>query len=120
MKRFTLIYVWLLFLVLSVAAQEKVVKLKIVQTSDVHGNYYPYNFITRQEWKGSLARIYSFVQKERREYKENLILLDNGDILQGQPTAYYYNYIDTVSPYLCAEMMNYMKYDAGNMCNHDV
>ena len=43
MKRFTLIYVWLLFLVLSVAAQEKVVKLKIVQTSDVHGNYYPYN-----------------------------------------------------------------------------
>ena len=113
MKRFTLIYVWLLFLVLSVAAQEKVVKLKIVQTSDVHGNYYPYNFITRQEWKGSLARIYSFVQKERREYKENLILLDNGDILQGQPTAYYYNYIDTVSPYLCAEMMNYMKYDAG-------
>ena len=120
MKRFTLIYVWLLFLVLSVAAQEKVVKLKIVQTSDVHGNYYPYNFITRQEWKGSLARIYSFVQKERREYKENLILLDNGDILQGQPTAYYYNYIDTVSPYLCAEMMNYMKYDAGNMGNHDV
>ena len=120
MKRFTLIYVWLLFLVLSVAAQEKVVKLKIVQTSDVHGNYYPYNFITRQEWKGSLARIHSFVQKERREYKENLILLDNGDILQGQPTAYYYNYIDTVSPHLCAEMMNYMKYDAGNMGNHDV
>lgn len=120
MKRITLIYGWLLFLALSVAAQEKVVKLKIVQTSDVHGNYYPYNFITRQEWKGSLARVYSFVQKERRQYKENLILLDNGDILQGQPTAYYYNYIDTLSPHLCAEMMNYMKYDAGNMGNHDV
>ena len=120
MKRITLIYAWLFCLTLSVAAQEKVVKLKIVQTSDVHGNYYPYNFITRQEWKGSLARIYSFVEKERREYKDNLILLDNGDILQGQPTAYYYNYIDTVSPHLCAEMMNYMKYDAGNMGNHDV
>ena len=40
-------------------------------------------FITRHEWKGSLARIYSFVQKEREQYKENLILLDNGDILQG-------------------------------------
>lgn len=120
MKRITLIYAWLFCLALSVAAQEKVVKLKIVQTSDVHGNYYPYNFITRQEWKGSLARIYSFIEKERREYKDNLILLDNGDILQGQPTAYYYNYIDTVSPHLCAEMMNYMKYDAGNMGNHDV
>lgn len=120
MKRFTCVYVWLLCLVLSVAAQEKVVKLKIVQTSDVHGNYYPYNFITRKDWQGSLARIYAFVEKEREQYKENLILLDNGDILQGQPTAYYYNYIDTVSPHLCAEMMNYMKYDAGNMGNHDV
>ena len=56
MKRITLIYAWLLLSsTLSVAAQEKVVKLKIVQTSDVHGNYYPYNFITRQEWKGSLG-----------------------------------------------------------------
>ena len=44
MKRITLIYAWLFCLTLSVAAQEKVVKLKIVQTSDVHGNYYPYNF----------------------------------------------------------------------------
>ena len=120
MKRIVLIYGLLFCLALSVAAQEKVVKLKIVETSDVHGNYYPYNFITRHEWKGSLARIYSFVQKEREQYKENLILLDNGDILQGQPTAYYYNYIDTVSPHLCSEMMNYMKYDAGNMGNHDV
>lgn len=53
-------------------------------------------------------------------YKDNLILLDNGDILQGQPTAYYYNYIDTVSPHVAAEMMNFMGYDAGNMGNHDV
>ncbi|MDD3037959.1 bifunctional UDP-sugar hydrolase/5'-nucleotidase [Bacteroides sp.] len=120
MKKNVCICVWLLCLVLSVTAQEKVVKLKIVQTSDVHGNYYPYNFITREEWQGSLARIYAFVQKEREQYKENLILLDNGDILQGQPTAYYYNYIDTISPHLCSEMMNFMKYDAGNMGNHDV
>ena len=120
MKRIGFIYGLLFCLILSVAAQEKVVKLKIVETSDVHGNYYPYNFITRHEWKGSLARIYSFVQKEREQYKENLILLDNGDILQGQPTVYYYNYIDTVSPHLCSEMMNFMKYDAGNMGNHDV
>lgn len=120
MKKNVCICAWLLCLVLSVTAQEQVVKLKIVQTSDVHGNYYPYNFITRQEWQGSLARIYAFVQKEREQFKENLILLDNGDILQGQPTAYYYNYIDTISPHLCSEMMNFMKYDAGNMGNHDV
>ena len=120
MKRFISICTLLLCFMLALPAQEREVKLKIVQTSDVHGNYYPYNFIIQKEWGGSLARIYALVQKERETYKDNLILLDNGDILQGQPTAYYYNYIDTVSPHLCAEMMNYMKYDAGNMGNHDV
>lgn len=120
MKKFIFIYALLFCYVLSLPAQEREVKLKIVQTSDVHGNYYPYNFITQKEWAGSLARVHAFVQKKREIYKENLILLDNGDILQGQPTAYYYNYIDTVSPHLCAEMMNYMGYDAGNMGNHDV
>ena len=46
MKRIGFIYGLLFCLVLSVAAQEKVVKLKIVETSDVHGNYYPYNFFS--------------------------------------------------------------------------
>ena len=80
MKRIVLIYGLLFCLVLSVAAQEKVVKLKIVETSDVHGNYYPYNFITRHEWKGSLARIYSFVQKERVAIN-SLGSLINNDVL---------------------------------------
>ena len=49
---------------------------------------------------GSLARVYSFVQEERRAYGDNLLLLDNGDILQGQPSAYYYNFMDTVSTHI--------------------
>ena len=114
----------LLFLILLLPAlaqaREREVKLKIVQTSDVHGNYYPYDFIRQNETGGSLARVCSYVQEERQTYGERLILVDNGDILQGQPSAYYYNYIDTTSIHLCAEMLNYMGYDAGNMGNHDV
>lgn len=120
MKKITWIYTFLLCFVFSVSAKERIVKLKIVQTSDVHGNYYPTDFITQKEWAGSLSRVHSLVQKEREAYKDNLILLDNGDILQGQPSAYYYNYIDTVSPHVCAEMLNFMGYDAGNMGNHDI
>lgn len=104
----------------SVSSQEKEVTLKLVETSDVHGNYFPYNFMTHKHWGGSLARVSSYVNQERAKYGKNLILIDNGDILQGQPTVYYYNYIDTVSPHLTSEIMNYMKYDAGNMGNHDV
>ncbi|MDE5703180.1 MAG: metallophosphoesterase, partial [Bacteroides sp.] len=115
------VFIGALLLGIGVAsAQDKSVKLKIVETSDIHGNYYPYDFMLRRGAEGSLARIHTFIQKEREEYKDNLLLLDNGDILQGQPCVYYYNYIDTVSPHLAAEMLNFMKYDVGNMGNHDV
>ena len=120
MKRVSFFLGWIFLLIVAVSAQDKIVKLKIVETSDIHGNYYPYDFILRHEAGGSLARIHAFVQKEREVYKDNLLLLDNGDILQGQPCAYYYNYIDTISPHLAAEVLNYMRYDTGNMGNHDV
>lgn len=120
MKRLTTLYSLLFCAVLALPAQEREVKLKLVETSDIHGNYYPYNFISKEAWGGSLARVHSFVQEKRKEYKENLILVDNGDILQGQPSVYYYNYMDTVSTHLCADMLNYMGYTAGNMGNHDI
>lgn len=120
MKKIYFFLVCIFFLMGTVCAQDKVVKLKIVETSDIHGNYYPYDFILRHEAAGSLARVHTFVKKERETYKDNLVLLDNGDILQGQPCAYYYNYIDTVSPHLAAEVLNFMKYNTGNMGNHDV
>lgn len=109
-----------LFLIFDLSATTKEVRLKLIETSDIHGNFYPYNFIRRQEWGGSLARIYSYVQKQREVYADNLLLFDNGDLLQGQPSVYYYNFMDTVSTHLAASVMNYMGYNAGNMGNHDV
>ena len=104
----------------TINAQEHTIKLKIVQTSDIHGNFFPYDFINRKEWGGSLARVHAFAEEQRKTFGENLILLDNGDILQGQPSVYYYNFIDTVSSHLCADMLNFMRYDAANMGNHDI
>ena len=98
MKKWSCIFIWIFVQISLLPAQEREVRLKIIETSDIHGNYYPYDFIHQHEATGSLARVYALVQKEREVYKDNLILLDNGDILQGQPTVYYYNYIDTVSP----------------------
>lgn len=104
----------------TINAQEHTIKLKIVQTSDIHGNFFPYDFINRKAWGGSLARVHAFAEEQRKTFGENLILLDNGDILQGQPSVYYYNFIDTVSSHLCADMLNFMRYDAANMGNHDI
>ena len=105
---------------LTAADNVKEVEIKIIETSDVHGNFFPYNFIERKEWNGSLARVYSYVKEQRKLYGDNCILVDNGDILQGQPTAYYYNFIDTVSTHVVAEIQNFMGYAVGNMGNHDV
>ena len=101
------------------ASQDGEVTLKLIETSDVHGCYFPYDFIRNKPMKGSLARVSLYVKEQREKY-ENVILMDNGDILQGQPVAYYYNYMDTISEHVCAAMLNYMKYDVGTMGNHDV
>lgn len=121
MRKKNILFLMCLLLAFPMWAQEQQeVKLKLVQTSDVHGSYYPYDFIVGRDAAGSLSRVCSYVRQERRTYGDRLVLLDNGDILQGQPTAYYYNYMDTTSVHLCADMMNFMGYDAGNMGNHDV
>ena len=98
----------------------KEVTLKIIETSDVHGCYFPYDFIRRKPTDGGLAKVSSFVKEQRNMYGDNMLLIDNGDILQGQPIAYYYNFIDTISVHANAAMLNYMRYDLGNMGNHDV
>lgn len=120
MRHISLVCLMLFFCITGLFAQKKEVKLKLIETTDVHGNFFPYNFIEAKPWAGSMARVHAFVQDERKEYKDNLILMDNGDILQGQPTVYYYNYIDTVFTHFVADAMNFMGYAVGNMGNHDV
>ena len=106
--------------VITMAQEQQLVELKIIETSDVHGSFYPYDFINRRNVKGSLARVHTYVEQLRQQYGPKVLLFDNGDILQGQPSVYYYNYINTESRHLAAEMMNFMGYSAGNMGNHDV
>nr|WP_040310331.1 5'-nucleotidase C-terminal domain-containing protein [Bacteroides coprosuis] len=118
MKKLVGLFLILFLYIPSLWAQE--VHIKFLITSDVHGNYFPYNFITQEGWEGSLARVYSYVEQQRKALNNQVVLLDNGDILQGQPTAYYSNFIDTVSPHITSSVMNYMKYDIGNVGNHDV
>ena len=101
-------------------AKQKTIRIKVIETSDVHGSFFPYDFITRQPKAGTMARVSHYVKLAREEYGENLILLDNGDILQGQPTCYYSNFIDTDHTNIAAEVINYLKYDAQTIGNHDV
>jgi 2',3'-cyclic-nucleotide 2'-phosphodiesterase / 3'-nucleotidase len=93
--------------------------LSIVETTDVHGVILPHDFIENKDLKSSMASSFSYIKLIRKN-REAMLLLDDGDNLQGQPEVYYYNFIDTVSPHFVAEVMNYMGYDAGTVGNHDI
>ena len=96
---------------IAMTAKTKTVKIRVVETSDVHGSFFPWDFITQQPKSGTLARVSSYVNKIRQN-GEHLILLENGDILQGQPTCYYYNYVATQKTNVAADVVNYLKYYA--------
>jgi 2',3'-cyclic-nucleotide 2'-phosphodiesterase/3'-nucleotidase len=111
---------FLLFLLFSTSCHRGDLPLKIAVTTDVHGMIFPYDFIRREPSDYSLAHIYNYVVHERAGKDTLFFLLDNGDFLQGQPTVYYYNFIDTLSEHLSSRVMNYMGYDAGSVGNHDI
>lgn len=98
----------------------KTVKLKVIETSDVHGHFFPYDFMEKRPLKGTLARINTYVKKQREQYGERLLLIDNGDILQGQPCVYWSNYVMPQDENLAAAVVNYMGYDAETVGNHDI
>ena len=98
----------------------RTVDIRVIQTSDVHGCFFPYDFISRKPKSGTLARVCTYVNKLREQYGDRLLLLDNGDILQGQPTCYYCNFVKPEMPNVAAEVINYLRYDAQTIGNHDV
>ena len=105
---------------MTMMAKGKTVTLRLIETSDVHGAFFPYDFIERRPMQGTMARVSTYLRRQRKSYGDRLILMDNGDILQGQPTCYYTNYIKTDAPNIAAEVVNYLHYDAQTFGNHDV
>ena len=122
MKKTLIIAVAMLCSTLAVTGQtSKTVRMKVIETSDVHGHFFPYDFMERKPLKGTLVRANTHINKEREKFgKENLLLIDNGDILQGQPCVYWSNYVMPEDENLAARVINYMQYDAETVGNHDI
>lgn len=104
----------------TIDSKTRTVNLKWLHTSDVHGAIFCHDFMTGRRTQNGLPSVYAYKQRLGRKLGDRLIMTDGGDCLQGQPTAYYYNYVKTSTPHLVAEVMNEMGYVAGAMGNHDV
>ena len=93
--------------------------LNFIETTDVHGAIFPYDFITGRPMTASMAQVATFVAAQRAAGNE-VILMDNGDSLQGQPTVYYYNFIKTDVTNIWTDTLNFLKYDVVSVGNHDI
>lgn len=93
--------------------------LLIAVTSDLHGTLTSTRLLPRTR-PGGLLHLATILQKLREEHPE-LILLDAGDTIQGDPSSYYFSHVapDKSRPLPVIEVMNRLKYDALALGNHD-
>ena len=91
--------------------------LTIYCTTDTHGSLFDYDLKKGEPTRNSLAGVAGYLKQADRNTS---ILLDGGDFLQGQPTNYYFNFIDTTQTNIVAQIMNELKYDAAAVGNHDI
>jgi 2',3'-cyclic-nucleotide 2'-phosphodiesterase / 3'-nucleotidase len=105
--------IFILFILFSLSCTKDVV-IPVIVTTDMHGV-----FVSRDNETGSLAAIATAI-KDIRNKNKDLILLDNGDILQGTPALHYFNFIATDEKHIVSQVMNYLKYDAATIGNHDI
>lgn len=91
----------------------------ILYTTDIHGQLLNHDFITQKDDSCSLSNMSTLVKRERKANPDGVVLIDGGDLIEGSPSMYYYNYVAIRDPHLAIRVMNYLDYDAVVMGNHD-
>ncbi|BAH42837.1 MULTISPECIES: bifunctional 2',3'-cyclic-nucleotide 2'-phosphodiesterase/3'-nucleotidase [Brevibacillus] len=99
-----------------------VLKLRLLETTDIHTNIVNYDYYQDKNTdEFGLAKTATLVKKAREEAK-NSILIDNGDLLQGNPLGDYVAKIDPLKAgdtHPAYKAMNLMDYDVANIGNHE-
>src|SRR5262249_14366069 len=65
-------------------AAAQTVQIRVLATTDLHGNIYPYDYYLAKPAARGLAKIATLIAQERSA-NPNTILLDCGDTIQGAP-----------------------------------
>ncbi|WP_379971254.1 bifunctional metallophosphatase/5'-nucleotidase [Ectobacillus sp. sgz5001026] len=96
----------------------KQVQLTILETSDIHGNIYPITYSNNQPAEVGIAKIATLIKQERSLHEE-VIVIDNGDLIQGTPLTYHYakSMLQQENP--MSLILNHIGYDAAIIGNHE-
>lgn len=96
-------------------------EITILATSDVHGYIEPSNFGSRnQDMPFGLAKAATILKEERKKATGPVILIENGDFIQGSPLSYYIakRRLDE-DPTPLMNLLNGLQYDVGLLGNHE-
>ncbi|MGR3765866.1 bifunctional 2',3'-cyclic-nucleotide 2'-phosphodiesterase/3'-nucleotidase [Rossellomorea sp. NS-SX7] len=101
---------------------QDVVKLRILETTDIHVNLANYDYYQDKETNSyGLVKTATLI-KNAREEVNNSLLFDNGDLIQGNPLGDYVAKVDPLQDgetHPVYKAMNLLDYDAGNIGNHE-
>jgi len=119
MKKLILI-ISLLFFAAYVQAREEHRSLIVLSTNDVHGAYFPYTYVDSTAVCSLMGVKYVADSIRNVNGAQNVLLIDSGDILQGDNAAYFYNYVDTSNAHILPRLAAQIGYDVMIVGNHDV
>jgi 2',3'-cyclic-nucleotide 2'-phosphodiesterase/3'-nucleotidase len=100
-------------------APKKKVNVKLITTTDLHAAV----FALDEEYgsnRGSLAQIASYVREQRSDAEQEVVLMDNGDLIQGHPAGYYFNFVAEEPVNMFAVILNELQFEAASVGNHDI
>jgi 2',3'-cyclic-nucleotide 2'-phosphodiesterase/3'-nucleotidase len=96
------------------------VDLVVVSTTDTHGRIRGWDYYAdRADPARGLARAATVVDSLRAAHAGRVLLVDAGDLLQGNPYTYVAARVDTTGPHGVIAAMNAMAYDAAALGNHE-
>ena len=91
----------------------------IVATTDVHGRVLGWDYVRDQAAPGGLSRAATALETLRARYPGMVVLVDAGDLLQGNPFATYYGRVNQRQQNPIVDALNALQYDVVTPGNHD-
>ncbi len=101
------------------AASADTTTIVIVATTDVHGRAMNWDYERDREAPLGLVRAATVVDSLRRRFPDRVILVDDGDLLQGNSFATYFARVVTPTTHPIIDVMNRMRYDVATLGNHE-
>ena len=91
----------------------------IVATTDIHGHATDWDYIANRPSSGGLTRVATIVDSLKARYPGQVVVVDAGDLIQGDPFATYFARVAPRDPNPVIEAMSLTGYDVATPGNHD-